>query len=142
MQTFTIDGKPFGKQRPRVTTKGAFAHAYTPKETAEYEELVRTAYKTQCVGKFPKDIPLSLTIVAVFEPPKSDSKKKREDKLNCVVRPTIKPDWDNIGKVICDALNGVAWEDDSRIVSASVSKVYGEKAKVAVMISDVKGEVH
>ena len=85
MQTFTIDGKPFGKQRPRVTTKGAFAHAYTPKETAEYEELVRTAYKTQCVGKFPKDIPLSLTIVAVFEPPKSDSKKKREDKLNCVV---------------------------------------------------------
>ena len=32
---FTIEGEPKGKGRPRFTRGG---HAYTPKETVEYEE--------------------------------------------------------------------------------------------------------
>lgn len=139
MVHFTVVGKPFGKQRPRVTISGNYAHAYTPARTEEYEEKVRAAYKEQCEAYFPKDVPLGLTIYAVYEVPKSDSKSKKADKLSGKILPTIKPDWDNIGKVICDALNGVAWHDDTQIVSAQVSKVYGETAKVIVGITDLRG---
>lgn len=132
-----IEGKPFGKQRPRVTVSGKYAHAYTPAETKAYEELVKAEYIKQCSGKFDKNIPISLSIVALFEPPKSDSKKKRTQKINNEIYATRKPDWDNIGKVICDALNGVAWVDDSQIVSASVAKIYSEENKVIVFIKEL-----
>ena len=33
-----------------------------------------------------------------------------------------KPDWDNIGKLICDALNGVAYTDDAHVVMGGVQK--------------------
>ena len=42
------------------------------------------------------------------------------------VLPTKKPDVDNIAKVICDVLNGIAYHDDTQIVSLNVSKVYTE----------------
>ena len=29
------------------------------------------------------------------------------------IRPTVKPDLDNVAKLIYDALNGVAWYDDN-----------------------------
>ena len=140
-KTFIIPGKPFGKQRPRVTVNGKYAHAYTPAETKAYEELVKTEYIKQCSGKFDKNVPISLSIVALFEPPKSDSKKKRTQKINNEIYVTRKPDWDNIAKVICDALNGVAWVDDSQIVSGTVAKYYAEESKVLVFIKEIESEM-
>lgn len=37
---FTIPGKPVGKERPRVTRKGA----YTPQTTKAYEAAVKNAF--------------------------------------------------------------------------------------------------
>ena len=37
---------------------------------------------------------------------------------------TVKPDADNIIKVVLDALNGLAWEDDRQVTAVSCSKVY------------------
>jgi Holliday junction resolvase RusA-like endonuclease len=31
-------------------------------------------------------------------------------------------DWDNLGKAVSDALNGVAYRDDNQVISASVTK--------------------
>ena len=33
-----------GKQRPKVTFNGKYAQAYTPKETVNYETLVKLEY--------------------------------------------------------------------------------------------------
>ena len=41
---FTIPGKPFGKQRPRVTKVGNYSKTYTPTETVAYENLVKLYY--------------------------------------------------------------------------------------------------
>ena len=38
---FSIPGKPFGKQRPRVVHRGSYSKAYTPEETVNYENLVK-----------------------------------------------------------------------------------------------------
>ena len=50
------------------------------------------------------------------------------------IRPTKTPDYDNIGKIISDALNGVAYRDDAQIVEANISKYYSNLPRVEVMI--------
>ena len=54
--------------------------------------------------------------------------------LSGIIFPTKKPDLDNIAKIICDALNGFAYADDSRIVSMMINKEYGENPGVHVSI--------
>ena len=67
-------------------------------------------------------------------PPKSFSKKKTARALDGLIQPTTKPDLDNVAKTVLDALNGVAWRDDSEITSLTVMKTYGERncAKVSI----------
>jgi len=128
-----IPGEPQGKGRPRVPRSG---HAYTPKKTAAYEKHVRECYQEQCTDEpFPQGCGLVVTIEAIFGVPMSDSVKKRQAKLCGLMLPTKKPDYDNIGKVICDALNGIAWHDDAQITSAHVYKRYGVTPCVKVWIS-------
>lgn len=47
----------------------------------------------------------------------------------------MKPDWDNIGKGISDALNGIAWKDDSQVYWSNVKKVYGAEPRVEVSVT-------
>lgn len=133
---FSIPGSPFGKQRPRVVTRGNFSKAYTPKETVSYENLVKVMYQNTAKGfMFPDGTQLCVEITAYYEVPKSTSKKKAAEMLAGTIRPTKKPDFDNIGKIICDSLNKIAYHDDSAIVDAEVHKYYAEVPRVEVIIS-------
>lgn len=129
---FVVPGKPMGKGRPRMTTAHGFARAYTPKETANYEQWVRLCYMQQCNTRLEGQ--LSMDILAVMEPPKSWSKRKIVAALNGELKPTMKPDLDNIAKIVADALNGLAYRDDSCIVDLTVRKRYGAEARVEVSI--------
>lgn len=135
---FTIPGQPFGKQRPKFSRTGAYVKTYTPKETTSYENLVKLFYNEAAKGKmFPEGAMLDVRIIAYYEIPKSTSKKKRREMLEHRIRPTKKPDWDNIGKIVCDSLNLVAYHDDSAVVDAQVRKFYSETTRVDVMIKVV-----
>ena len=135
---FSIPGQPFGKQRPKFSRAGAYVKTYTPKETTSYENLVKLFYNEAAKGRmFPEGAMLDVRIIAYYEIPKSTSKKKRKEMLEHRIRPTKKPDWDNIGKIICDSLNLVAYHDDSAVVDAQVRKFYSETPKVDVMIKVV-----
>ena len=46
--------------------------------------------------------------------------------------PSRKPDIDNVLKVVLDALNGVAYKDDSRVVAVSARKVYSMTPKLVI----------
>ena len=73
-------------------------------------------------------------------PPKSDTKKLRASKLNNEIPATLKPDNDNILKVVQDALqDGVAFHDDKQVVRSDIIKCYGEDEKLIVEV-DVMGE--
>ena len=48
----TIPGPPKGKQRPRICRVNGRSMAYTPKETIEYERLVRASYTAVFKVKF------------------------------------------------------------------------------------------
>ena len=130
-KVFTVWGEPKGKARPRMTKSG---HTYTPGDTTAYEKLVQTAWLQQ-TDREKLSGALRITILAFLKPPKSDSRKKRLAKLQGLIKPTKKPDWDNIGKIVCDALNGLAYDDDAQITDATVIKRYGERPFVSVYIT-------
>ena len=135
---FTVPGNPFGKQRPRVVNRGKFSSAYTPKETVQYENLVKMCYREVAGDKmFSDDAMLDVRILAYYDIPKSTSKKKRAMMIGKEIRPTKKPDGDNIAKAICDSLNLVAYHDDSSVVDMQVRKFYSEHPSVEFIIRTI-----
>lgn len=135
---FCIHGDPQGKGRPRFSIVCGHVHTRTPDETVLYENLVKTEYRQQVGVKFPDDAMLDVRIFAYYPIPKSASKRKRQAMLEKKIRPTKKPDWDNVGKVICDSLNGIAYRDDAQVVDSMVRKFYSEDPKVVVTIEEIK----
>lgn len=134
---FEILGDPVGKGRPKFTTVSGFAKAYTPKKTENYETCVRNAYGDYYFG----NEELVVEITAYFQLQKTHYTKKGINasgmkKLNGEINPTTKPDTDNIAKIILDALNGIAYHDDSQVVDLRVCKRYAEQPKVVVRITD------
>ncbi len=130
---FTVEGKPQGKARARTFYNRRLnkMQSITPEKTQAYEDLVRWSYKAAGGGYYGKGL-FEVHIKAVYEVPASYPKKKREMALQGKIRPSVKPDIDNITKSILDALNGVAYYDDSGVIALTAEKVYGENARVEV----------
>ena len=51
---------------------------------------------------------------------------------------TKRPDCDNLAKSILDALNGIAYDDDSQICSLSVFKFYGDEPRVEISLGEIR----
>lgn len=133
MIKFTVYGEPCAKGRPRFTKSG---RTYTPDKTLRYEDQVRSSYlQTERIKYFDKQ-QLKLCVKAYFSIPDSKSKRIKEKMLSGEIRPTKKPDFDNIGKIISDSLNGIAYKDDSQIVKAEIEKFYAIEPKVEVEINE------
>ena len=129
---FEVPGKITGKGRPRVNSYTGIV--YTPTKTKNYEYLVKQIF----INKYPNFTPIegrvAMTIIAYFEIPKSTSKKKTAEMICDEISPTKKPDWDNIGKIVSDALNKFAYKDDSQITDVRIFKKYSTIPKVIVKI--------
>lgn len=139
---FTVYGEPMGKQRQRFSRMGNYVRAYTPEKTTNYEGLVSYTYGEAVVDKM-KEEPnfigifegaIGVEIKAYLSIPKNTSKKKYQQMINKEIRPTRRPDVDNICKIILDGLNKVAIHDDSQVVSLKVSKYYGERPRCDIRI--------
>lgn len=115
-----VTGKIRGKARPRVCR----GHAFTPKDTVQYEKLVRECYKEQD-GRYLEGSVRAL-IIAYYKIPKSYSKKRVQAIREGLEKPSKKPDGDNIAKIIFDSLNGIAYKDDVYIADFRVIKEYTE----------------
>lgn len=135
---FTIPGKAIAKQSFRYTRDG---RKYTDKEVNGYANWVRLCFERAYPEHLPSmffEKPLKVHIQAFFEIPKSYSKKKRELVIAGKIRPTVKPDTDNISKNIKDALNGIAYPDDKQVVSEMIEKFYDDSAYTIVSIEDIQ----
>jgi Holliday junction resolvase RusA-like endonuclease len=118
---FTALIVPRGKERPRFYRKrsGRGIGSYTPKKTVSAEMQIRGAFyqfggRLLMFGK----APIFCDIEARFP----RAKRTKNGTRHC----QKKPDWDNIGKLVCDSLNKVAYWDDSQICRGSVVKRYVE----------------
>lgn len=134
MIKFEILGQPMAKQRPRVTRSGI---AYTPSKTVNYEALVKYTYQSLYWNREPILGHIEAHITAVFPVTKSYSKKKTAELLAGHNNYDKKPDCDNLAKIILDALNGIAYKDDSQVTHLCVSKEYGIQPKVIVELKEI-----
>ena len=133
----TIDGKPVAKGRPRFARRGAFVSTYTPAKTADYEAIIAAAGRASMIGQKLTESAL-VAFFDIFIPyPKAFTKKQRSEAGNGILRPVKKPDWDNFGKIISDALNGIVYKDDSQIVEGTVRKFYSDHPCVKITIKTV-----
>lgn len=135
MLTITIPGEMRGKGRPRFSTAGGFARAYTDAKTASAENWIKACAVEQA-GTVPIAGPIALSVSIAVEVPRSWSKKRRAAALAGADFPTSKPDLDNCAKLIADALNGIVWRDDKQIVRMDLRKHYAEFAQTVLTVAE------
>ena len=99
------------KRRTKVTTRNGYPHVYTPTKTLEEEEIVGYAYRGE---KYTGAVRLTLHMFKAL-PKRTPKNIQRE-------RNTSKPDIDNVLKAVMDALNGIAYDDDSQVCEIHVYK--------------------
>jgi Holliday junction resolvase RusA-like endonuclease len=131
---FVIPGQPVGKGRPKFARRGNFVTTYTPEKTASYENLVKVAAQTAMKGANPLAVAVSAVIVLRVMPPASWPQKKRTAALAGEIRPTSKPDIDNVIKGIFDAMNDIVFLDDKQVVDLYVRKEYATRAEAIVRV--------
>lgn len=132
---FVVPGEPQGKGRPRVGRVGARVRMFTPTKTAAYEGLVAHAAQAAMAGRVLLHGACSIELDVVCTVPASWSNRRQADALHGLIRPTKKPDADNVLKAICDGLNGVVWVDDTQAVDVVLRKRYGPTPGVRVSVS-------
>lgn len=129
---FVVPGDPVPQPRPRVSTRGGFARAYVPKDHAVHAYRAAVAATARAAGAEVHGDPVEVVIDLTFGRPKSHLRKSGLAKD----APAIpRPDLDNCAKAVLDALNGVAWVDDSQVQRFVVSKAYGPHGQTTVRIT-------
>lgn len=137
---FVVPGDPVAqpRQRHRVCTNNGRAMVcnYTPAKDPvnAYKRAIQICAR-QAYSGTPIDGAVRVSLVAVFERPKSRCKKQnsREPK-------TTKPDIDNLQKSVFDALNGIVWRDDSCVCAVLAVKELcgdGEEPHTSILIETI-----
>lgn len=132
---FIYYGEIRGKGRPRFRNLGKFVQTYTDRNTQDYEMSLKEAYLQANQPKYMNpDEALGLQMNVYMQMPKSATKKKHQEMLEGIIKPTKKPDIDNILKSVLDSLNQVAFYDDTQIISIKVNKYYAEEPRLEITI--------
>jgi Holliday junction resolvase RusA-like endonuclease len=134
---FIVPGHPQGKGRPKIVKIGGFSRMATPTKTVAYEGLVAFAAKQALAGRPAFDGPVDVTMHIRCPIPASWSQKKQRMALSGEIRPTTKPDVDNIVKAIFDGCNGVLWRDDVQVCDLRLTKRYSADPGVTVEAFEV-----
>lgn len=127
---FEVPGEPRGKGRPRFSKTG---NVYTDSETRVYENKIIACYRQQLQGfRWPDSAYISIDVTAHYPMPRSASKATIATMQAGRILPSRKPDVDNVLKIVLDALNGVAYKDDAKVVAVSAKKIYSLTPKLVV----------
>ena len=139
MVMYTVYGEPVGKGRPRFARRGNFVSTYSPQKTKTYEDEIRMMAKAAMGSSEALDTPVTVAIYIRVGIPASFSKQKRKDALAGILKPTKKPDIDNIAKCFLDGMNDIVYLDDKQVVNLHITKVYAETPAVEVMVKEDLG---
>jgi len=140
--TFSINMAPQGKDRPRFArTNSGHVRTYNTRKTQYAEQMIRAAWNDAGAITL-NNGPVELTIIAYLQRPKNHFRASGQ--LSAAgersEHPTKKPDASNIAKLVEDALNKCAWEDDSQVVDLIIKKrwaFYGQPPHIKVVASNI-----
>lgn len=130
---FEIQGNIQPQERPKFSTFGGHVRAIDPIKSRDFKQFVKmVAAEHAPAALIETEIRL---FVDIYRPiPKSLSKKKRAEAIAGQLRPTKKPDLDNLVKGIKDGMSKVIWNDDAQIVEMIVRKFYSENPRAVVKV--------
>jgi len=124
---FTVYGQASPKARARtVRLPNGGVKSYTPESTRAWEEFVRYQALEHRPARL-LDGALALQVTFYLPRPRSAPKRRRY--------PEVKPDLDNLVKAVKDALEGLFWVNDSRIVELVARKRYGDPPRVEIEVA-------
>lgn len=132
--TLTIPGAPVAKGRPKVTTKGKFARAYTPPKTRQYENQIRCIAADRMGDNPPFDEAVAVCVTAYVKCPKAVKGQKRLDAMDGLTKPLTRPDLDNYTKAALDGCNAVIFRDDSLVTTLVARKRFSERPRLVITI--------
>lgn len=118
MITLELEFEPKGKKAP-LHGKG---FTYRNPVTERHMKTLKTLMKMQYKGE-PLEGAIKVEMISIIKRPKSVSEKKRK-------YPHVKPDLDNIAKLLNDSANKILWLDDAQICELNQKKVYGERGRI------------
>lgn len=132
--TLTLPVEPRAQGRAKHTSRGGFVRTYTPKRTREAQDEVRELWMLAGRPVVPDGVPFAAHVLARFARPKSHRGKSG---LTAAGRRSVlpRPDVDNIGKLILDALQGHAFTDDLWCWALTVEKQWADEHAVVVTLT-------
>jgi len=129
--TFSIPGNPVPQPRTKVCVRNNKPHGYVEKKHPIHAYRQAVAVAARAAGVRQATGPVSVIIDAVFARPKSHLNKSG-------VKPTApalpRPDVDNLGKAVLDALQDVMG-DDTNVSRLLVEKSWGTEGRTTVRIT-------
>ena len=129
--SLVIPGEPIPKARARTLKAG---YSFTPKTTVEYRELIQSCWLAEHLVEEITH-PIQMAIKFFLGAPKY-LQKKNPTGISLELLPAAgRKDVDNMAKAIMDALEGLAYKNDSQIYSLLVVKYYSDNPRAEVMIS-------
>ena len=137
---FVVPGVPVAKGRPKFRKVGKFVQAYTPAKTHKAEKFIADCFKRQ-IETVPTEYEhIGMTCNFYMPFPKGTS-KKRQNEWHEIKFHVKRPDLDNLIKTICDALNGIAFADDSAVTHMDVCKLYSKEPRTEVYLHYYKKDL-
>lgn len=129
----TVLTKPQPHPRPRAFSRGGAVRIYQPK-TDWFNEIRRVAERDW--KRPPIQTPVRVLIDIRLKRPKSHYTTKGQLKKSAPKFPISKRsgDLDNFEKTVLDALNGIAYDDDSQVTDLHCYKAYSDKNKTTIEI--------
>lgn len=127
---------PVPKERPRVVRnkKTGKIQSFTPQRTSAFHAQVHRVVDQVMFGHPLMDGPLRVDMSFKMPVPKSWPNWKKEAALLGIVRPTGRPDMDNLEKALLDAFNNHLIEDDSLVIERFARKIYAVDAGIEVRV--------
>lgn len=128
----TVDITPMGAVR--MTNRSKHVDTYAQRYLA-YKGRIGWAVREHI--KVAIDGPVSVKLRFYYPIPEAWSKAKKAEAREGTRRPIVKPDIDNVVKGCFDALNGIAWKDDNRVVEESSGKWYSDHPRIEIEIVEL-----
>jgi Holliday junction resolvase RusA-like endonuclease len=143
--SFTAYGvaQPAGSKTVGFTKGGAHYVRDSAKGSAGWKKTVAQVAGAQMSGKPLLEGPLLLEVVFWMPRPKGhygSGRNAEKLKPSAPRFPTVKPDATKLLRALEDALTGIVWRDDAQVVVQTVTKTYGEPARVEVYVVPILGE--
>lgn len=139
---FTIDGRPtpWARAGGNYGADGRGARRFTPHKQRKAMVAVQKAYQAATVGRNAPMLTgaLKLEVLCVYAIPASWTKRMKAAAERGLVWKTSTPDCDNLGKLVADALNGLAFSDDAIVAVLSVAKRYGAPERSVIRLTELE----